>query len=69
MLLLGMWEYAKTSPIWFLKKLRFVLRHRLESICLHIGTPTPVLRGETDRVRPRDWVSEVAQLGSSDLGV
>lgn len=60
-LLLGMWEYAKTSPIWFLNKLRFMLRHRLERICPEIDTPTLVLRGETDRVCPRRWVAEVAE--------
>jgi pimeloyl-ACP methyl ester carboxylesterase len=61
-LLLGMWAYAKTNPIWFLNKLRFMLRHHLERICPQIGTRTLVLRGETDRVCPRDWVSEIAEL-------
>ena len=31
-------------------------------ICPQIHAPTLVLRGETDRVCPRDWVSEVARL-------
>ncbi|CAG7610974.1 alpha/beta fold hydrolase [Leucobacter soli] len=60
-LLLGLWEYAKTSPIWFVNKLRFMLDHRLELICPGIATPTLVLRGETDRVCPREWVSEIAE--------
>ena len=59
-LLMGLWQYAKTSPIWFANKLRFMLAHHLERICPGIRTPTLVLRGETDRVCPRDWVSEVA---------
>lgn len=59
-LLLGMWQYAKTSPLWFANKLRFMLGHRLERICPEIDAPALVLRGETDRVCPRDWVSEVA---------
>lgn len=59
-LLLGLWEYAKTSPLWFLNKLRFMLKHRLEMICPRIGAPTLVLRGETDGVCPRGWVAEIA---------
>ncbi|QNN63951.1 alpha/beta hydrolase [Leucobacter denitrificans] len=59
-LLLGLWEYLKTSPIWFVNKLKFMLEHRLEAICAKIAAPTLVLRGETDRVCPRNWVSEIA---------
>lgn len=58
-LFMGLWEYAKTSPRWFLNKLRFMLAHHLEDICPKIETPTLVLRGATDRVCPRDWVSEI----------
>src|SRR6218665_881155 len=61
-LLLGMVEYVKTSPVWFLNKLRFMLNHRIEAICPTIEAPTLVLRGETDRVCPRPWVAEVASL-------
>lgn len=61
-LLLGLWEYLQTSPIWFANKLRFMLAHRIEDICARIDTPSLVLRGETDRVCPRDWVAEVAEL-------
>lgn len=59
-LLLGFWEYLKTSPIWFLRKLRFMLAHRLETITANIATPTLVLHGETDRVCPRGWAGEIA---------
>ena len=56
----GVWEYLKTSPLWFANKLRFMLGHRIERLCERITVPTLVLRGETDRVCPRGWVSEVA---------
>lgn len=59
-LVLGLWEYAKTNPVWFTNKLRFMLRHHLEDICAAIAVPVLVLRGETDRVCPRKWVSEIA---------
>ena len=61
-LLLGIWEYAKTKPRWFINKLRFMLGHQLERIAPKISVSTLVLRGETDRVCPRDWVSEIAEL-------
>ncbi|RKQ94634.1 pimeloyl-ACP methyl ester carboxylesterase [Mycolicibacterium mucogenicum 261Sha1.1M5] len=56
----GVVEYAKTSPLWFANKLRLMLDHRIEDVCPHIATPTLVMRGETDHVCPRDWVQEVA---------
>lgn len=59
-ILLGLREYAKTSPKWFLNKLRFMLAHRLERICPGIAAPTLVLSGATDRVCPREWVLQVA---------
>ena len=59
-LLLGLWQYTKTSPLWFANKLRFMLAHRLERICPEIETPTLVLTGEKDRVCPPSWVAEVA---------
>lgn len=59
-LLVGLWQYAKTSPLWFLNKLKFMLNHSLENICPKISTPTLVLRGETDKVCPRGWVREIA---------
>lgn len=56
----GVVEYVKTSPVWFANKLRLMLDHHIEDICPEIQTPTLVLRGETDRVCPREWVQEVA---------
>lgn len=60
-LLRGLQEYIKTSPLWFANKLRLMLNHRLEEVCPEINTPTLVLRGETDRVCPRGWVREIAE--------
>lgn len=56
----GVIEYTKTSPLWFANKLRLMLDHHIEDICPSILTPTLVMRGETDHVCPRDWVQEVA---------
>lgn len=61
-LLVGMWQYLKTNPLWFAEKLRFMLQHKLELIAPKLTVPTLVLRGETDKVCPRDWVSEIAEL-------
>ncbi|TAM68678.1 MAG: alpha/beta hydrolase [Microbacteriaceae bacterium] len=60
-LALGMVEYAKTSPLWFSRKLAIMLDHRLEDVCPRISVETLVLRGETDRVCPREWVAEVTE--------
>jgi len=60
-LLTGLYEYFKTSPAWYLNKLRFMLGHKIERLCREVQAPTLVLRGETDRVCPRDWVSEIAR--------
>ncbi|WP_336660194.1 alpha/beta fold hydrolase [Leucobacter sp. USHLN153] len=59
-LLLGIWEYAKTSPLWYWRKLQFMLAHRIEHVCPKIGVPTLVLSGEEDRVCPPEWNAEVA---------
>ena len=58
----GMKEYTKTSPLWFANKLRLMLDHRIEDLCGQIDTPTLVMRGEVDHVCPRDWVREVFEL-------
>lgn len=60
-LLLGVYEYAKTSPLWFVGRLRRMLRHRIELLLPLIPAPTLVLRGEDDRVAPRDWTTEVGR--------
>ena len=59
-LAVGLYEYFKTSPVWFANKLKFMLDHRIEDICPRVTVPSLVLAGETDRVCPREWVAEVA---------
>lgn len=61
-LVIGAWQYTKTSPLWFARKLRFMLHHHIERICPSITVPTLVITGETDRVCPPGWVAEVAAL-------
>ena len=61
-MLTGLWQYLKTNPFWFVRKLRLMLNHRLEELCPDIATPTLLLRGETDRVCPRGWVAEITVL-------
>ncbi len=60
-IVLGMIQYAKAGPRWFLRKLRFMLDHRVEDILPSIRTPTLVIRGEKDPVCPGDWVARVAR--------
>lgn len=59
-LLTGVYEYFKTSPLWFAHKLKFMLAHHIEKLCPLVTIPVLVLRGETDKVSPRDWTQEVA---------
>lgn len=61
-LALGMWQYAKAGPLWFLKKLRLMLAHAIEDALPHVHAEALVLRGETDRVCPHDWCRRVAEL-------
>lgn len=58
-LLIGIYEYFKTNPVWFVNKLRFMLNQRIEDICPRVRIPVLVIRGETDRVCPRGWTQEV----------
>lgn len=57
----GIYEYFKTSPIWFANKLKVMLEHKLEEVCGRVQVPTLVLAGETDKVCPQEWVAEVAE--------
>lgn len=61
-LVLGMIQYAKAGPRWFIRKLRQMLDHRIEDVLPRLRADTLVLRGETDRVCPRDWVARVTSL-------
>lgn len=60
--LLGTALYLKAGPRWFVKKLRGMMRHRIEDVLPRVQAPTLVIRGELDRVCPRDWVSWVTDL-------
>lgn len=59
---IGVVQYAKAGPSWFIRKLRQMLDHRLEDVLPKLRTPTLVLRGEKDRVCPRDWAARVTAL-------
>lgn len=61
-LLLGTVQYVKAGPRWFIRKLRQMLDHRVEDILPELQADTLVLRGEVDRVCPREWVRRVAEL-------
>lgn len=61
-LALGMIQYVKTGPGWFVRKLRHMLDHRIEDTLPKVQAHTLVLRGEKDRVCPRDWVQNVTEL-------
>lgn len=61
-LALGTFHYLKAGPRWFLRKMRQMLNHRLEETSPQISADVLVLRGEKDRVCPRAWVQEIADL-------
>ena len=61
-LLVGLVYYVKTGPRWYIKKLRTMMAHRVESTMPHIRARTLVIRGENDGVCPRDWVRRVATI-------
>ncbi|MFT4109849.1 alpha/beta fold hydrolase [Propionicimonas sp.] len=61
-LVLGMIQYAKAGPRWFIRKLRQMLDHRVEDVLPQLRANTLVLRGEDDPVCPREWVRHVSGL-------
>lgn len=61
-LALGAWQYAKAGPRWFVRKMKIMLEHPAEEIYPRIQAETLVLRGEDDKVCPREWVRYVAGL-------
>ncbi|GAA1793025.1 alpha/beta fold hydrolase [Agromyces lapidis] len=58
----GLALYAKAGPRWYAANLLPMLEHRIELVLPEITAPTLVIRGEHDRVVPRDWAEEVARL-------
>jgi len=61
-LLIGVQNYAKTGPRWFLKKLRSMMEHPIEDTLPQIQAHTLVIRGKRDPVCPHGWVEEVTAL-------
>lgn len=59
---MGMQNYAKTGPRWFLKKLNSMMDHDVEETLPKIMAHTLVVRGNRDPVCPHDWVEEVTAL-------
>lgn len=62
LLALGMKNYAKTGPRWFIKKLRSMMAHTIEDTLPQIRAHTLVIRGKRDPVCPHGWVEEVTAL-------
>lgn len=60
-LAIGVYEYFKTNPLWYFRKLAVMLEHRIEQTCAQVQVPTLVLYGETDRICPKPWADEVTQ--------
>lgn len=58
-LLLGAREYLRAGP-HLRRKMRAMLHHRPEDAYPRVTAPTLVVRGERDRVSPRDWTDAVA---------
>ena len=58
----GLWSYAKVGPRWFLGKFRTMLGHDVEATLPQVHSRTLVVRGERDRVCPRDWCEHVTRL-------
>lgn len=58
----GLVQYLKTGPRWFVRKLARMLEHEVERVYPRVGARVLVLRGEVDRVCPRGWVRQVADL-------
>ncbi|MFF2277963.1 alpha/beta fold hydrolase [Agromyces sp. NPDC058126] len=58
----GVSLYAKAGPRWYAANLLPMLEHRIELVLPAVTAPTLVIRGEHDRIVPRDWAEEVARL-------
>ncbi|NYD67726.1 alpha/beta fold hydrolase [Agromyces atrinae] len=59
---IGAFYYLKAGPRWYIKKLRTMLAHHVEETMPRIVDETLVIRGEKDRLVPRDWADEVVRL-------
>ena len=61
-LYLGLVQYLKAGPRWFLRKLDQMLHHQVEDVLPEVFANVLVIRGAEDRVCPRDWVAQVTSL-------
>lgn len=61
-LVVGVKNYAKTGPRWFIKKLHSMMDHAVEDTLPRIQAHTLVIRGKRDHVCPHGWVEEVTAL-------
>lgn len=59
---LGLWSYARAGVGWYLETLRPVLAHRIERTLPSITAQTLVIRGERDRIVPREWAEQVTRI-------
>lgn len=59
---IGLAQYSKAGPTWFVANLRPMIEHRLERVLPQIAADTLVIRGEHDRIVPRYWAEEIAAL-------
>ncbi|MBP2412129.1 pimeloyl-ACP methyl ester carboxylesterase [Arthrobacter stackebrandtii] len=58
----GVRNYAKTGPRWFIKKLHSMMEHSIEDTLPRIQAQTLVIRGGRDRVCPHGWVEGVTAM-------
>ncbi|MBB2995317.1 alpha/beta fold hydrolase [Paeniglutamicibacter cryotolerans] len=61
-LVVGLKNYAKTGPRWFIKKLHSMMDHAIEDTLPKIQARTLVIRGNRDLVCPHGWVLEVTRM-------
>jgi pimeloyl-ACP methyl ester carboxylesterase len=68
-LAIGMVQYAKAGPRWFIAKLRQMLDHRIEDVLPRLTADTLVIRGEDDYVCPQEWCARVTALLPNSAGL
>lgn len=69
-LAVGVYEYLRTGPRWFLKKLGPTLEHSIEDVLPSVQQPALVLVGSRDRVTPPEWCYQMAlALPNAELTV
>ncbi len=61
-LVLGLIQYAKAGPRWFVRKLQQMLDHPIEDVLPRLRARTLVIRGAKDPVCPHAWGQHVTEL-------